>query len=162
MSVEIDPVSYRLLVSALRKEADGKELRRDLIRGLRVAAQPALTAVRAAVMSMPSSSSQTPGLRASVASHTRITVRLSRKRPGVSIKASKRGLPRGFRNAPKNLNRGEGWRHPVFGDRENWVPQVGRPGWFDDTLRTFKPSTVEAAKHAMDAVARRISARTRG
>lgn len=160
--IEVDRRSLVLLVAALRKESDGKELKRDLVRGLRVVATPALQAVRAAVLSMPSMSTRAPGLLATVAKQTKISVTTTGRRAGVRIRALKTGMPRGFRNAPKRLNAKKGWRHPVFDNRDVWVTQIGRPGWFDDTLPPFKPAAVKAAAAAMDAVARRISERTRG
>lgn len=160
--VEVDRRSLVLLVAALRKEADGKELRRDLVRNLRAVATPALQAARAAILAMPSMSTREPGLRASVAKQTKISVTTTGRRAGIRIRALKTGMPRGFRNAPKRLNSRKGWRHPVFGNREVWRSQMGQPGWFDDTIPPFKPAAVAAAAAAMDAVARRVSQRTRG
>lgn len=157
--VEVDQQSLRLLVSALRKEADGKQLGQDMARNLKTVAEPALQAARAAILGMPSSTETAPGLRATVASQTRISVRRSGKRPGVAIRASKRGMPRKFRNAPQRLNRKQGWRHPVFGGA--WVTQIGQPGWFDDTIAAFKPAAVIAAGLVLDEMKARIAARTR-
>lgn len=162
--VEVDKASLRLLVHALRAEADGKELNRDLVRGLRAAAQPALVAVRGAVLSMPSKGlGAGPSLRSRVAAGTKIHVHAKGRKIGVSIAAHRRGMPRQFWKAPKYLNRDRPWRHPVFGNREVWVEQVSRrPGWFDDTLRTQRAPFLLAASHAMANIARRISAKTRG
>lgn len=162
-TVEIDRTSLRLLVHALRSEADGKELRRDLRVGLKAAAEPALVAVRAAIITMPSKGlGKAPSIRAVIASRTKVHVLLGRK-AGVSIRAHKSGMPRDFRNAPKRFNRAKPWRHPVFGDRDNWVSQVSRrPGWFDDTLVPFRPVFVRVADEALKNVARRISMKTRG
>lgn len=160
--MEVDRASLRLLVAALRDEADGKELKRDLVRGLRAVAEPALLAARAAILAMPSMSVREPGLRATVAKQTKISVTTTGKRAGVRIRALKTGMPRGFRNAPKRLNAKGGWRHPVYGNREVWKTQMGQPGWFDDTIPRFKPAAVKAAALAMEAVAQRISLRTRG
>lgn len=160
-AIEVDRASLRLLVAALRKEADGRELKRDLVRELRVVATPALVAARAAILAMPSTSTREPGLRATVAKNTKISVTTTGRRAGVRIRAMKTPMLRGFRNAPKRLNAKGGWRHPVF-KTGKWVTQLGQPGWFDDTLPPFKPAAVAGAAAAMDAVARRISARTRG
>jgi len=160
--MEVDEKSLVRLVAALRSEADGKELGRELALELRAVAEPALQAARGALMSMPSSTHDVPGLRSTVAARTRISVRLSGKHPGVAIRASKAGMPRQFNNAPKRLNAAKGWRHTVFGDDSKWVTQLGMPGWFDDTIPKFKPAAQKAAKEAMDNMARRIDLKTRG
>lgn len=160
--VEVDEKSLARLVATLRAESDGKALTRDLVSELRKVAEPALLAARASLMSMASGSSVEPGLRSTVAAHTRIRVRLVGKRPGVSIRADKTGMPRGFDNAPKRLNSPKGWRHMVFGDPDVWVTQRGKPGWFDDTISRHRPAAVRAAQKALDDMARRIDAKTRG
>lgn len=159
--IEVDPKSLRLLVRALRKEADGKELVRDFKRNLVAVAEPAAAAAKASILSMESHHDSQPGLRAAIARATKVSIRTTGKRAGVAIRASKLGMPRGFRNAPKRLNAKGGWRHPVYG-RDVWVSQLGKPGWFDDTIATFKPEAVVAAKRAMVEIAKRISRSTRG
>lgn len=159
--MEVDEKDLARLVVALRAEADGKQLGRELARELKAIAEPALQAARGALMSMASSSHVLPGLRQTVAARTTIRVRLSGKHPGVLIRASKSGMPRGFNNAPKRLN-ARGWRHTVFGDDGVWVTQRGRPGWFDDTIPRFQDVARRAAAKALDDVARRIDQRTKG
>lgn len=160
--VEVDQRALKLLYSALRKEEDGKELVRDLSRELRKVAEPAAAAARAAILSLGSHSEALPGLRSTVASRVKVSVRISGKRPGVRIRVSKAGMPRGFNNAPKRLNSAKGWRHPVFGNRDLWVTQHGKPGWFDDTVSAFRPAAVLGAARALDKVAKRIDNKTRG
>lgn len=163
-SVEVRTSDLVLLTRALRAEADGKELRRDLIRGLRVAVTPAVQLARASILSMGVHGVKRaePPLRTAVAAATKIEIRTSGKRPGVRVVVRKSRMPRGFRNAPKRLQQAQGWEHPVFGDWSKKVVQRGKPGWFDDTLQKAKPAAVAAAKIALDRVAQRISARTRG
>lgn len=166
--VEVDATVLKRVVSALKKESDGKELARDLIRNLRVVAEPALAAARASILSMGSHSEALPGLRATVARQTKISVRSTGRRPGVSIRVQKTGMPRGFRGAPAALNSAKGWRHPVFqrvtakGRYINvWVTQRGKPGWFDESIRPFKEPAKEAAARALDHAARRIAERSK-
>lgn len=159
--VEVDQQSLRRLTRALRAESDGKALVKDLVTELRRVAEPALEAVRASILSMGSHSEALPGLRTTVAQHTKIIVRTGGRRPGVMIRSDKLGMPRGFNNAPKRLNSRKGWRHPVYGTGR-WVTQLGKPGWFDDTLQAFKPAAERAAAEAMDRMARRIDLKTKG
>lgn len=160
--IEVDEKSLTRLVTALDAESDGKALTRDLVRELESVAEPALRAAKASLLGMASHSEQSPGLRNTVAEHTRTRVRLTGKHPGVSIRSDKVGMPRGFNNAPKRLNSAKGWRHMVFGDANTWVTQRGKPGWFDDTISKFKPAARRAAQKALDDVAKRIDQRTKG
>ena len=58
--------------------------------------------------------------------------------------AQRIGLPRGFFNAPAQLNR-KSFRHPVFGRDNSWTVQVGEPGWFDLPLIASRRAASEAA-----------------
>jgi hypothetical protein len=162
-TVEVNERDLTRLVSALNQEADGKALRRDLATGLRAAVEPAAALARGAILSMGSRglSRATPPLRTAVAAAVKVEVRLSAKRASVAVVVRKHTMPRGFRNAPKRLNAAKGWRHPVFGS-DQWVHQLGAPGWFDESMRAAEPAAKEAAKEALDEVARRIDMKTRG
>lgn len=158
--IEVDEKSLRLLVTALRQESDGKALTRDLVRELTLVAEPARDAARTAILSMASHGpGGTPSLRTSVASRTVVQVRLSKG--SVAVRAKRSGMPRGFSNAPKRLNSAKGWRRRVFGS-DNWVVQMGQPGWFDNTMKAFSPAAKRGAKKAMDDMADRISIKTKG
>ena len=158
--VEVDQGDLRKLVRALNREADGKELRRDLVEGLKTAVEPFAQLARSSILSMSSSGRYQvePGLRESIASQIAVEAKTGGRNAGVSVIARKRGMPRGFRNAPKLTNR-RTWRHRVFG-MDVWVNQRGKPGWFDDTLKRADPAAERAAKQAMDNVAKRIDERT--
>lgn len=159
----VDERDLTRLVAALNAESDGRALRRDLRRDLRTAVEPAAAAAQASILSMGVGglTRAQPSLRTVVAAAVKVEVRTGVKRAGVAVVVKKHTMPRGFWNAPKRLNSRRGWRHPVRGT-DAWVTQRGKPGWFDDTLEKAKPSTVRAAKAAMDGVARRISMKTRG
>lgn len=160
--VEVDQRDLKRLVVALRREADGKELRRDLVRGLRSAVAPAAAAARTSILSMPvrgAADREGVSLRAAVAAGVKVEIRTT-GRAGVFVVARSNGMPRKFRTAPKRLN-ARGWRHPVHGTKK-WVTQVGKPGWFDDTLKHAKPGANRAAGEALDDVAKRIDQQTRG
>jgi hypothetical protein len=156
--VEVDQQDLRRQVRALSREADGKELRRDLVSALKTAVEPFAQQARGSILSMSSQGFSSPSLRTAVASAVKVEVRLGGSRAGVFVVAGKAGMPRGFRNAPKRLN-SRGWRRQVFGSGE-WVNQVGKPGWFDDTMKRADKAAERAAKNAMDNVADRIQQRT--
>lgn len=48
------------------------------------------------------------------------------------------------------------WRHPVFGNRENWQNQTGSP-WFFVTVRKHQAAFEKAVGKAIDAVLKDIS-----
>lgn len=158
--VEPDHQQFTRLARALEQEADGDEWRRDLADDLHEALRPGVTAVRGALMGMATGGLQHAGepLRQAVAQNVESLVRTDGQRAGARIRAKKTGLPRGFANAPKRLN-ARSWRHPIPGDPDTWVTQIGAPGWFDDTLRRMHPRLRLAAERALEKRARRISRR---
>lgn len=161
-TAEVDQGDLRRLVRALNKESDGAELRRDLVSGLKAAAEPAAQAARGSILSMTANGlvQKEPGLRASVAAAVKVQVRTGGKQAGVFVVATKTRMPRGFRNAPKRLN-ARNWRHPVF-TPERWVTQTGKPGWFDNAMDSAVPAAQRAASDALDNVAERIDKSTKG
>lgn len=162
--VRVRQTDLHQLLAALKAEATGKEFRKDLRAGLSLAVRPAVEAARASILGMGvrGVGESVPSLRATVAAATKMQVRLAGRRAGVSVVVKKSRMPRGFRNAPKRLNSRKGWAHPVFGDWSKKVWQRGKPGWFDDTLRDARPAVAVAAQRAIDNIAERISARTKG
>lgn len=163
VEVRVDRRSLARLVAALSAEADGRELRRDLRRGLRAAAEPAAALARGSILAMGVGGLDraVPPLRTAIAAATKVQVHTGLKSAGVAVRVGKTTMPRGFRNAPKRLNARKGWRHPVFGT-DRWVTQRGKPGWFDLSMKTARPTARAAVGKAMDDVARRIDRRTRG
>lgn len=152
------------LSAALRAESDGKTLRRDLVRGLRVAAKPAVTAAKSSIRAMPSSAvkSAGPPLRASIARKVSAQTRLTGRRTGVSIRARKlKDHPRQFYNAPKLTNR-KRWRRMVYGNADAWVEQVGKPGWFDDAMRKNRDRYHYEVRKTLNATAKRIAQGSKG
>jgi len=156
IEVQPDADSFRRVARALADEGDGKELRSQLVRDLRAIMEPAAEEARANVMGLHSGGLPHAGesLRTAVAAGVKVVVRLGNN-PVVGIKASKRGMPRGFVNAPKRLNARKGWRHRVFG-RDVWVTQVGVPEWFDRPIQRRYKQFQEAVEKALEDVARRI------
>lgn len=152
-----------VLLAALRAEQDGKALRRDLAKGLRVALRPAVADAKSAIRSMPATGvTQRPALRPAIARRISARTKLTARVSGAYVRVPKlKTGPRGFRNAPKLTNR-KGWRHPVFGSTDRWSEQVGKPGWFDDSMHAGKARYREACVGAMGHMARRISDRSRG
>lgn len=160
--LDIDQKAFVRVAGQMRREADGKELRKELMKAAKGALQPAVSELKGAILAMPSSGDprKGPPLRQTIAARVRVEVRLSGKTPGARIKVRKTQSLRGFANAPMRTNRRAGWRHPVFGG-DGWAQQTGKPGWFDDTLKPNHDKYRRAVLDAVEEMARRVASRMR-
>lgn len=156
--LSIEQHGLQAIARALKKREDGKELRRDLARNLRAAADPVITDIKSSLMSMPTKGIDPLGapLRPAVAKNIKAQARLTGKATGVRIRARKTPNIRGFANAPKRLNQKRPFRHPVYGNREKWVPQLGKPRYFDDPINERRDEFRRAVLDVMEDTARKI------
>lgn len=156
-----DQRAMQLVAKALGAEADGKQLRKDLISELRQAVAPGVSAVQGKLRAIPSKGvSSTPALGSYLASRVKTQVRLSGRSTGVRVRIGKTDKLRGFTYAARRLNR-KTWRHKVFG-RDVWVEQRSPiTGYFDETLSAGKRSYQAAIRAALERQARRIAARAK-
>lgn len=83
------------------------------------------------------------GLRARIAHGVKSRVQWSGIHYGARLYVDTSGLPQSQRNLPKHLDRAAGWRHPVWGNRKNWVQQTGHP-WWDPTIQRHVPAVRRA------------------
>lgn len=157
-ALSIDSEDLRDLARALSAETNGKALRRDLAKNLRAALEPAKVEVRANLMSMASAGVPVDGppLRTAILKNMKADARLTGRSAGARLRIRKKGMPRGFNNAPKRLNRKAGWRHKVWG-RDVWVQQFGKPDYFDDATTRRRGEYRRAVIAAMNECARRIA-----
>jgi hypothetical protein len=151
------------LARALKAEEDGKQLRKDLVKNLREAVDPAVKQAKASVKAMPSKGHAGLQLRRDVARRVGVQVRLGGRTVGVKVRTTATKV-RGFTNAPRLLNTPKGWRHPNIGagrrGQADWVAQRStRPGWFDDPMRAGEPRYRRAVTRAVEDMANRIARR---
>lgn len=101
------------------------ELRKDLLRGLRAAAKPAVKEIKAEARStLP----QRGGLAEWIAKSTiGLRTRTSGKSAGLRIEGRKSG------HDLDALDRGR-LRHPLFGNRRHWFQQDIKPGFFTNPI----------------------------
>jgi hypothetical protein len=160
VAIEPDHAGFERLARVLDMESGGKEWQADLATHLHAALEPGVAAVQGAVMGMSSAGLPHAGepLRATVAQHVESDIRIEGEMAGARIRVKKTYGLRGFINAPKRLN-ARNWKRPI-GDTT--VTQVGRPGWFDDTLRHLAPALHAAARQALNNRAQRISRKAPG
>jgi len=164
MSVSVDSRGangLEALGRAMRAEADGKEMRRDLTRALKEVLAPIVSEAKGAITGMPSAGLSHDGepLRQAIARRIVGEVRMSGRSTGVRVKARRKGMPRGFEHAPKRTNASGGWRRPAWGNKSVWVQQIGSPNWFDDVMKDQRPDAQAQCIAAMEETARRIKMR---
>lgn len=124
------------------KAIDRRDLRRELNKGLREGAKPLIGEARSAARSeLP----QRGGLAERVASRP---MAISATTTGVRIRV--KGMD------ARSTERGR-LRHPVYGNREVWVTQAIKPGWFTDRMRAKAPGVRPDLIRAMDRVAEKIA-----
>ncbi|MEU0102392.1 hypothetical protein [Streptomyces sp. NPDC006267] len=146
------------LVRAIRQEADGKALRKDLAKNMRDALRPGAAMAKSGIMSMPSAGTgMGPSLRSGIAKKIRPEVKLGGRWTGARVKAFKTPGLRGFANAPKRTNRRSGgWRSLTYG-REPWRTQSGKRQWFDEAFENDSDRHLAAVHEAMEDMARRLA-----
>lgn len=148
------------LVAAIRAEADGKELRKELAKNMRNALKPAAVQAKSAIQAMPSGGTgpgTSPALRSSIAKKIRPEVKLGGRWTGARVKARKTPNIRNFANAPKRTQR-DTWRTQSFGNGV-WRNQTGKLDWFDNATSAHKAEYKQAVLEAMEDMARRIAER---
>lgn len=172
------------LAKRLKTAGEGKALRKELLKAIRSGAKPALADTRKAVKSIPVTGSRGggrksreehqfsrskgdedkrrararkgAGLRDSVSRSLRLVVKTGSKTPRVRIEVDASKMPEDQRTLPRHLDSAKGWRHPVFGKREDpWVHQQGKP-WFSVTIERHAPAVRASILKAMDDIANKI------
>ena len=147
---------HRLFVAT--KDADAV-LYRGLRKALREAAGPMVAGIRAQIDLIPSSGKST-GVRAALKAKTRASISTSARSAGVRIVTSPRRLPPGKRVLAKSLNKAA-FRHPVFGNREEWVNQSGRP-YFGATINAHTEETRRRVQAVMEDMSETLRKATNG
>lgn len=91
------------------------------------------------------------GLRRSVANAAKLQIRAR----GIRFIIDSSTLPESQRTLPRHLDSPKGWRHPVFGNRENWVHQEGKP-YFASTIKKRSNDFRKAILDAMEETKNKI------
>jgi hypothetical protein len=137
------------IVKALR-EVDPM-LRRELVHDLRALGNRYVPKVRDAIDQIPSKHAHS-SLRAAMKAATRVQIRTSGSQTGMVIRVDGRKMPAGMRSLPKYMEGIKPWRHPVFGDREDWVEESSHPYFF----KTVGPAG-EEFRRDVNAIAQKIA-----
>jgi hypothetical protein len=137
------------------KAAGEKDLRRELLRGIRKAGEPLKAEARqAALDELPKRN----GLAELVAdSRWSLQTRTGRN-PTVRIRGTGLINKHGQEIDLRSLNRGR-LRHPLFGKRGQWYDQAVPVGWFDRAMERAADNGVrKEIVNVIDAVARKLGA----
>ena len=144
IALQFDSGDWYQLTKTLR--AYSPELVRSLRRRLRGVGQEAVDEIKN-TLGLPSpDGGPDDGLyRQMLADATKVTVSFGRRSAGVGVRTSNRSLPEEHQPIMRAYNLRD-FRHPVFGDREDWVAQKGRP-YFDEK---FMADVMARARAAAD------------
>lgn len=135
---------------------DDKELKKRFRKELRKAAAPLVPKVRASIRSIPSSRSYSPdGLRGALSKAVKLEVKTTGRQAGVAIRVDGRKMPSHMKSLPSMVEGKKRWRHPVFGNRENWVNQPSEP-YFYHVVRVAGPASRAAVGKVLDGISRDI------
>lgn len=161
LSFDYSSPELTALAKALRNERDGRRLRAELGASIRKVHEPIRDKARSNIMGMASGGLKKSGppLRQSIAREVRSEVRLENDKPTARLLAGNSSMPRDFKWAPRRTVANRGWRHPVFGNKDVWVTQYGKRGWFykpqRDGEKDFRAAILEAVKNMANRIARR-------
>ncbi len=128
---------------------------------------PAIAKVKTKIRAIPSRTKnrgsrggRQTSLRREMVRAVRFNVDTSKEYTGAFIYLDARVMPSGRENLPAYM---EGvryytrWRHPVFGNEDEWVTQKRHP-YFYRTLRPFELQTAKAAEAAITAIRKDMQA----
>jgi hypothetical protein len=167
ISAEVTSPDLVDLAVAIKYEENGAVMRREFARNLRAAVRPAAEEAKSSIMTSDllglkkRAGTDRTSLRVAIRKQVGTQVSLTARQAKVTVRVRKRDMPRNFKNAPKAWSLPQGWRHPVLGSGgQKWVPQIGKPGWFDIPLRShreqYRRAVQDAAKHTADRIARKV------
>lgn len=131
----------------------------ELRRALRDAAKPAADDAKRRVLALPVQGAAHSGLRSRVARGVAVQAGVARGL-GVRIVAGMTNPQEA--NLPRYLDDQRGWRHPVFGNRHNWVRQTTGGSWFMATIAEHRPQMERDLQQVLEHAAETIAAASRG
>ena len=95
-------------------------------------------------------------LREQIAKATGSAVSSSDKKVALAFKVRAGNLPPSQRKLPRRWDLPGGWRHPVYGNRNVWVKQVGNP-YFRTTITANRGQVTGSVITAMTVAAEKIT-----
>ncbi|TCJ23020.1 hypothetical protein [Nocardioides jejuensis] len=141
----VDSRDFRTLFA--RSSLVEQQLRTTLRRNIRTEGKRIVSEVQAEAQR--GSYKTNRGLRRRIAAGVQLSISTEARRPGVAIRATPKAMQPGEGNLVAAWQARRGWRHPVRGNAEKWVPQIGRPGFFYSTVSRQQPALTRVVRAAM-------------
>jgi hypothetical protein len=143
-------------ISRELRRMDDKKLKAKFRKELRKAAAPLVPKVRSSIRSIPSKQGYSPdGLRAALSKAVKLEVKTTGKQAGVAIRVDGRKMPSHMKSLPSMVEGKKRWRHPVYGNRNNWVSQEPLP-YFYRVVRAAGPASRRAVNRVLDDISKDI------
>ncbi|WP_262059664.1 hypothetical protein [Streptomyces sp. STR69] len=157
MSIQLRHGDDLRRISRELRRMDSPEIKKRFRKELRSAARPLVPKVRTAIRAIPSGRSYSAdGLRGQLSKATRLEIKTAGKEAGVALRVDGRKMPAHMKSLPAMVEGTKRWRHPVYGNRENWVNQ-GREPYFYKTVRVAGPLSRQAVSRVLTGITRDIS-----
>ncbi len=159
LQIVIDPGEWYRLKQELDRfdPALARALRKRIRNAGNVAAQEVIKTLR---LPSPDGGPDRGLSREALAQATRVTVSFAKRAAGARIVTSSSRLPDEHKGLLKVYNKTR-FRHPVFGDRDFWVYQQGRPYFGEVITRMINRELINEIRNALDEATRAIGARAR-
>jgi hypothetical protein len=143
-------------ISRELRRMDDKEIKKRFRKELRAGGGAARAEGPASIRSIPSKQAYSPdGLRGALSKATRLEVKTVGRQAGVAIRVDGRKMPSHMKSLPSMVEGKKRWRHPVYGNRENWVNQSAEP-YFYQVVRAAGPASRRAVSKVLDGISRDI------
>lgn len=94
--------------------------------------------------------------RAALIAATRVTVSFSKRAAGAKVVTGSSKLPAEHKGLLNVYNKKNKFRHPVFGDRDTWVEQQGRPYFSASIYRALDRAMIREIHAALDEAVKAI------
>jgi hypothetical protein len=151
VEIKLDPNDIRAFLAALKRLEP--KLATALRRNLRQAGDVAIGEMRSAIMEL--AATRDYGVRRAIAAGIKTQVMTSQRSNGVRISASGGSL--GERRAMLKALNSTTFRHPLFGDRDHWYEQQGRP-YFGAVLKRHQSQMLDAIMKALEEASKAVQA----
>jgi hypothetical protein len=140
------------------RRMDDPELLKRFRKELRKAAKPLVPAVRASIRQIPSKRPYSvAGLRGQLSRATKLEAKTSGRQAAVTIRVDGRKMPNHSKSVQAYMEGSKPrWRHPVFGNTENWVQQDPKP-YFYKVVKAAGPKARKAVNKVVDQISKDIT-----
>lgn len=137
---------------------DNKAIRSRFRRELRAAAKPMVPAVRSSIAAIPvKGTSGSTGLRRRLSKAVTLRVKTVGRNAQVSILMSTAKMPDHQKALPAYMEGTKSpWRHPLFGNDDDWKEQPAHP-YFFPVVRKLGPASKVAVNKVVHDIERKIT-----